>query len=77
MKDVIRIGEAEYIFFDTEGVSSLYLPRIIALDLTPEEGKDIFIVKIINLVNPRWVAWPHRIGERTGYVRWFRGCDRL
>jgi hypothetical protein len=75
MKEVIRIYNKDHIFFDAESTGNLYLPRIIAFDLSPENGEDVFIIKIINLVTPHWVMWPDRIDDRTGYVRWFRSSD--
>ena len=76
MKETIRISENDYIFFDAENAGTIYLPTILAFDLSPEEGRDIFIIKIINLITPPWCFWPDRIGDRTGFVRWFHSDSR-
>ena len=76
MKDVVRINENDYIFFDVESTGDLYLPRIVAFDLSPEDDRDVFIIKIINLVNPPWCMWPNRVGDRTGFTRWFSSGSR-
>lgn len=72
MKEIIRLRGTDDVFFDTEDSGNLYLPRIVAFDLSPEDDKDVFIIKIINLVTPHWVMWPDRINDRVGFVRWFR-----
>jgi hypothetical protein len=71
MKDIVRISQNNYIFFDSENMGDLYLPRIVAFDLSPEDERDIFIVKIINLVTPNWCIHPDNIGQRSGFPRWF------